>query len=336
MTGAFEHRRGGLASHRSADRTEPITHAPRGFLALPLARFRRRAQVELPMSANPVVIDAVWPGDPRRGAALAAGEIAFYGEVVRDPSPRWLPAASEAWLAAWHGFDWIADLVAAGSARRATARELVESWLAEDIGRRSVAWRPDVTATRLFAWVTHFGEIAGASCPTSVRRALVASLSAHTRHLARAAPRELHGAARLRALKGLIAGTVALGGSPGRLARALRPLEREVATQFLADGGHRSRSPSVQLAVLMDLVDIRRVLRTANAATPPALQNAIERAAPILRLFRHGDRRLALFNDSLEEDGFLIDLVNWNARVRYSRRRSSCIDIIIDILPAIQ
>jgi uncharacterized heparinase superfamily protein len=270
------------------------------------------------MSANPVAIDAVWPGDPRRGAALAAGEIAFHGEVVRDPSPRWLPAASEAWLAAWHGFDWIADLVAAGSAGRATARELVESWLTEDIGRRSVAWRPDVTATRLFAWVTHFGEIAGTSCPTSARRALVASLGAHTRHLARAAPREPHGAARLRALKGLIAGTVALGGSPGRLARALRPLEREVAMEFLADGGHRSRSPSVQLAVLKDLVDIRGVLRAANAATPPALQNAIERAAPILRLFRHSDRRLALFNDSLEEDGLLIDLVLTRSEIKGS------------------
>ena len=29
----------------------------------------------------------------------------------------------------------------------------------------------------------------------------------------------------------------------------------------------------------------------------------------MLRFFRHGDRRLALFNDSLEEDGVLIDLV---------------------------
>jgi uncharacterized heparinase superfamily protein len=31
--------------------------------------------------------------------------------------------------------------------------------------------------------------------------------------------------------------------------------------------------------------------------------------APMLRFFRHGDRRLALFNGALEEDGVLIDLV---------------------------
>jgi len=50
-------------------------------------------------------------------------------------------------------------------------------------------------------------------------------------------------------------------------------------------------------------------LRAAQIETPGAVQDAIERMAPMLRLFRHGDRRLALFNDSIEEDGVLIDLV---------------------------
>src|SRR5262249_43435034 len=40
-----------------------------------------------------------------------------------------------------------------------------------------------------------------------------------------------------------------------------------------------------------------------------ALQDAIDRMAPMLRFFRHGDRRLALFNNSVEEDGVLVDLV---------------------------
>ena len=60
---------------------------------------------------------------------------------------------------------------------------------------------------------------------------------------------------------------------------------------------------------LQDLIDIRAVLRVAQIEMPGALQDAIERMAPMLRLFRHGDRRLALFNDSLEEDGVIIDLV---------------------------
>ena len=89
----------------------------------------------------------------------------------------------------------------------------------------------------------------------------------------------------------------------------LRLLDRELRRQILPDGGHRTRSPSVQLEVLRDLIDIRSALRTARIEPPPALRNTIEAMAPVLRLFRHGDRRLALFNNSVEEDGVLIDLV---------------------------
>jgi uncharacterized heparinase superfamily protein len=95
----------------------------------------------------------------------------------------------------------------------------------------------------------------------------------------------------------------------GRLAKVLKAFERELAAQILADGGHVSRSPSLQLQVLQDLIDTRAVLRSAQVEVPLALRDAIERMAPMLRFFRHGDRRLALFNDSLEEDGVLIDLV---------------------------
>jgi uncharacterized heparinase superfamily protein len=89
----------------------------------------------------------------------------------------------------------------------------------------------------------------------------------------------------------------------------LRAFDRELAAQILGDGGHVSRSPSLQLQVLQDLIDTRAVLRSAQIEAPVALKGAIERMAPMLRFFRHGDRRLALFNDSLEEDGVLIDLV---------------------------
>jgi uncharacterized heparinase superfamily protein len=65
----------------------------------------------------------------------------------------------------------------------------------------------------------------------------------------------------------------------------------------------------VQLQVLQDLIDTRVTMRAAQVEIPGAIQEAIERMAPLLRLFRHGDRRLALFNGSFEEDGVLIDLV---------------------------
>ena len=250
-----------------------------------------------------------WPGDPKRGAAIAGGEIELGGELIRNPAPRWRPpSAGQEWMAAWHGFGWIAHLTASGAARDA-AGYLVQSWLHENSGWHGIGWRSDVLATRVFAWVAQFDEIVRHDQDHTLRRAMLTSIAAQLRHLARTASWEVGGAARLRALKGLIAGRAALGDSAARLAKVMRVLEREVQIQILPDGGHLSRNPSLQLQVLQDLIDTRAVLRAAHVETPGTLQHAIERMAPMLRFFRHGDRRLALFNDSLEEDGVLIDLV---------------------------
>src|SRR6185369_7724571 len=120
-----------------------------------------------------------------------------------------------------------------------------------------------------------FEEIAGRESDRPLRRAMLASIARQVRHLSRTAAWELSGAERLRALKGLIGGLVALGGSEKRLARVLRTLERELLVQILPDGGHRTRSPSVQLAVLRDLIDIRAVLRAAHVEIPGPLQLGI-------------------------------------------------------------
>ena len=251
-----------------------------------------------------------WPGDAKRGAAIAGGEIELGGELIRHPAPRWLPpSAGPEWIAAWHGFGWIADLTTAGGPTRDAAGDLVQSWLRENTAWHGVVWRSDVLATRVFAWVTQFDEIVRRDQDHTLRRAMLTSIAAQLRHLARTASWEVAGAARLRALKGLIAGRAALGDSATRLGKALKALEREVQVQILPDGGHLSRNPSMQLQVLQDLIDTRAVLRAAQIETPDGLQYAIEQMAPILRFFRHGDRRLALFNDSLEDDGVLIDLV---------------------------
>jgi uncharacterized heparinase superfamily protein len=251
-----------------------------------------------------------WPGDARRGTAIASGEIELGGELIRNPSPRWLPpSAGPEWIAAWNSFGWIADLAEAGGPARDVIGDLVRSWLRDNSAWHGVTWRSDVLATRIFAWLSQYDEIVRRDQDHTLRRAILTSIAAQLRHLARTANWEVAGAARLRALKGLIAGRAALGDSEARLAKVLKVLEREVQVQILPDGGHRSRNPSLQLQVLQDLIDTRAVLRAVQIETPGAVQQAIERMAPMLRFFRHGDLRLALFNNSLEEDGVLIDLV---------------------------
>jgi uncharacterized heparinase superfamily protein len=145
---------------------------------------------------------------------------------------------------------------------------------------------------------------------------MLASIAAQVRHLSRVAGWELAGSGRLRALKGLLGGLAALGGPDKRITRVVRAIERELPLQVLPDGGHRTRSPSVQLRVLRDLIDARAILREAKLEIPRAVEQAIERMAPMLRFFRHGDRRLALFNNSVEEDAVLVDLVLTRSETR--------------------
>jgi uncharacterized heparinase superfamily protein len=281
--------------------------ALRGFAASPFYRHTLIGRVPADLRLR---VGERWPGDAKRGAAILSGEISLAGQVVRNPMPVWFPPeAGSNWLAAWHDFSWVADILTVGGGAKDAVRALVQSWLTDNTSWHPIAWRADVLATRIYTWLVHFDEIASREADRLLRRAMLVSLAAQLRHLARTAAWEQVGPARLRALKGLIVGMVAFGGSEKRVGRVLRAIERELPAQILPDGGHRSRSPSVQLDMLRDLVDIRAALRAGHIEVPGPLQDAIDRMAPMLRFFRHGDRKLALFNNSVEEDGILVDLV---------------------------
>jgi uncharacterized heparinase superfamily protein len=295
----------------TAEKPPPFTrfgrNMLRGFAASPFYRHTLIGRVPADLRLR---VGERWPGDAKRGASILSGEITLAGQLVRNPVPVWFPPeAGSSWLAAWHDFSWVADLLSVGGGARDAVRALVQSWLTDNAGWHPVAWRADVLATRIYTWLVHFDEIASREADRLLRRAMLVSLAGQLRHLARTAAWELHGPARLRALKGLVAGLVCLGSSQKRVARALSAVESELPAQILPDGGHRSRDPSVQLDMLRDLIDMRAALRAGHIEIPGALQDAIDRMAPMLRFFRHGDRKLALFNNSIEEDGILVDLV---------------------------
>jgi uncharacterized heparinase superfamily protein len=310
--------RGRLAARPGAEASGSAPEAPplltrlrrealRGFAASPFYRHTLIGRVPTDLRLR---VGERWPGDAKRGQTILSGEILLAGQVVRNPMPVWFPSeAGTAWLAEWHDFSWIADLLSVGGGAKDAARALVQSWLTDNTAWHPVAWRADVLASRIYTWIVHFDEIASREADRLLRRAMLVSLASQLRHLGRIATWELPGPARLRALKGLVAGLVAFGASEKRIVRALRAIETELPEQILLDGGHRSRNPSVQLDVLRDLVDTRAALRAGHIEIPAALQDAIERMAPMLRFFRHGDRKLALFNNSVEEDGILVDLV---------------------------
>ncbi|HUD62458.1 MAG TPA: heparinase II/III family protein [Acetobacteraceae bacterium] len=249
-----------------------------------------------------------WPGDAGRGARLLRGDLEIAGGVRSLRPGAWGDISASAVLeTAAHGFTWLRDLRALGTdAARLRARALVAEWINAPPSE-ALPHRPDVVGARVTAWLGHYDFFA-ASADDAFRQRLMGRLVSDARSLSAALPAEELDARALTALKGLIAAAVALPEHAAFLTRALRFLPQEIARQVLPDGCHVERSPAAQLAALQDLTEIRALLQAAQTQPPAVLTSAIERMAPALRVMRHGDGCLALFNGSKEEGSSLIDI----------------------------
>ncbi|MDP7642046.1 MAG: heparinase II/III family protein [Alphaproteobacteria bacterium] len=260
------------------------------------------------------------PGDASRGSALLENRYAFAGQEVtaaagprpgvsQDGPPWRHTEAGEFWFRELHSFDWLRDLQAlATQASRARARKLVLHWLDLHTAIDPRPWSPDLLGRRVTAWLAH-AEFLLKDSDSSFSKRFFRGLALQARHLSRTARNGEDGAERLLAYKGLLYSGLSLPDGERRAQQALKLLAAELGRQILPDGGHFERSPSAHLSVLRHLIDIRGSLIAAGQPAPEALNNAIDRMAPVLRAYRHGDGALALFNDSVENEPWLIDLV---------------------------
>jgi len=264
----------------------------------------------------------LWPGDATRGARVLSGEFEVAGTVRRLDSGAdgasglgWDAAAGPVvWRAAVHAFAWLRDLRALGTdAARLRARDLTEDWLAHGTAEE-LAQAPEIAAARVSAWLGHWDFLA-ATAEDGFRRRLLIRLAQDARGVVASLPAEALHRGALVTLKGAIAAAVALE-EEAWLNRALRFLPGELERQFLPDGGHIERSPGQQLLVLQDLIEIRNLLHGAGVNAPSILATVLERAGQALRLFRHGDGSLALFNGTREEGAALVDLVLTQGQAR--------------------
>lgn len=263
----------------------------------------------------------LWPGDAARGARLLRGEFEVCGTVrplrpaEADGVQDWgANGGSATWRAAAHGFAWLRDLRALGTdAARLRGRALTADWLALGTGD-ALAEAPEVAGARISAWLGHWDFLA-ATAEDAFRRQLMQRMAQDARDVVAGLPAEAAHRGALVALKGGMAAAVALEEETW-LARCVRFLPQELERQFNPDGGHVERSPAQLLAALQDLVEIRNLLHGAAVEAPQMLAAVLDRAAPALRLLRHADGGLALFNGTREEQAAIIDLVLTQAQSR--------------------
>ena len=281
---------------------------PSRWLRRALAKLPQLGLVRVPDAPLPLVRD-LWPGDATRGANLLRGVIELGGMTGRLTQAVFQDRdAATALRVAAHGFGWLRDLRALGTdAARMQARSMVDAWM-QASPRDKLAERPDITGSRIAAWLGHYDFFA-ASADDGFRQALMGQLVADARTLSALLPAEEQDGRALTALKGLIAAGVGLPEQQALLARAQRLLPPEIQNQTLPDGTHVERSPAEHLAALQDMLEIRALLQAGQALVPPTLTQTIERMAAVLRAFRHGDGKLALFNGTREDSLISAEIV---------------------------
>jgi uncharacterized heparinase superfamily protein len=289
----------------------------------------------------------LWPGDGERGRALLAGTLVAgpiaaplpTGPLQRAGRPTDPQTAGEGsgpwaiatrpddWIAALHGFRWLRDLRAVGgNEARQRARDLTTQWLDRYERYDRLAWRSDILAERLAAWLGLWGFFAD-SADDAFQRRLAIAAGRQASHLCRAITLMPPGVSRIHGLKALVLASATLTRAERCRSRALSLLDRELERQVLADGGHASRAPSAGLAVFRDLIDIRTALLASPDAplqqgeglpspVPDVLQTALDRMAPALRLLRHGDGALALFHGGQTDLAWQLDLALAQADAR--------------------
>ena len=259
-----------------------------------------------------------WPGDSAIGQRLVAGELLARGSagavVPESEDPPWRRAgAPPLWLDALNGFAWLRDLRDCGDPSAATlAARLVDDWTNREGRWSPVSWRREVLAERMVSWIRHYDWLASAADPGFAAR-FVFALARQRTHLRRSVRAGLVGHDAVAALKALVFADLAFLRDGKRFEKSLEQtllrLGKFVKRYVLHDGIVAERAPHLQLVVLRHLLDVRAALASAERRAPAELVAAIDRMAPMLRFFRHGDGGLALFNGAWEGDRTLVDLV---------------------------
>lgn len=286
----------------------------------PLANIALAQQVP---SCLQVIPPDPWPGDAQRGRDMVVGIFRFAGQTIEKHQLSWEPEmAYPEWISELHGFEWLRDLRSvSGDRARRMAREMVSLWLVQYKKPHDVAWRADVMGTRLTSWIS-FHDFFCATADDDFRQSYFSSLVRQAKYLSRVLPGNLTGIPLMRALRGLAYSGLAIEGGEERLEQAFKLILEQIREQILPDGAHISRCPQSSFEFLQCLVDLRAALIFAKIDMPEELQHAIDRMAPAVKFFRHGDGGLAQFNGGREGNAHLCEITLMHSGARGKAMKS--------------
>jgi uncharacterized heparinase superfamily protein len=219
---------------------------------------------------------------------------------TQEISPFFAMPPSESWAEEAHSFGWLRHLESAATEQaREKARHSVAHWLRAFASFHPIAWRAHVTGRRIISWLA-FGRFLLADTDVIFRSQVLWSLARQARHLSRTAASAPDGLPRLTAWIAVTLSGLCLPDGEKRLAAGAHGLAVELGRQILSDGAHISRNPEALCVAMADLLALADAYRARDLAVPVPLRRALDRMAPALRYFLHGDGQLALFNGGTE------------------------------------
>jgi uncharacterized heparinase superfamily protein len=217
----------------------------------------------------------------------------------------WLPShPSRHFTARLHSFSWLADLAAVGPSAHRRIAELIDAWVAEHGEWDDIAWDPELTAERVFAWLC-WGRAAFEQGNPERRGALLRSTARQVRLLllAESELSERHLGSIKAGAALILAGGAGFPDAERLAAQGEELLIEACAQQFFADGGHFSRSPESLAEAFYDMIAACEAL--ADAA--PILRETVPKMGNMLRMLRMGDGGLACFHGGSEGSALSLD-----------------------------
>ncbi|RCL02136.1 MAG: Heparinase II/III family protein [Candidatus Tokpelaia sp. JSC189] len=262
----------------------------------PLFRWRFTGFRPNQILANPVDLHLA---DPNLAHEFYYGRFPLAGRVVQvgSISPFIIEPPTLEWEAALQDFSWLRHMTSSRTAlANAHARSLMADWI-NTVGKRisGNGWRPDITARRIIAWLSHADTLFYGASP-AFQEGFLKSLGIQVRYLRTAVNSMPWNETKLQARIALAFSALALPVSASVARNTRINLERELNRHILPDGGHISRNPAILLDLLIYLISLRHCYSESKETPPPVLITMVDRMLPALRFFQHRDGTLANFN----------------------------------------
>lgn len=209
----------------------------------------------------------------------------------------WQPQSkSKLWCFNLHYFDYLRDC----SRSPQNKFKLIDSWLAHCPQQPSCAWHPFTNSLRAVNWMFFFS----AQTAQDIKNEWLQSLYEQVIYIEKNDERDLLANHYFENIKAMLFAGIFFQGHRARKWRhkAQQLLIRQLAEQFLSDGGHYERSPQYHAVMLENCLDIYNLLANnrdkVNHVLKQTVQGYCERALKWLADMQYEDDEIALFNDS--------------------------------------